>query len=113
MSDAQLEILASRAGLAVDWIDANGRPQKVAPSVLRSVLTGLGHPAGSAQEIDASLQQLQQVQETRQLPPLIPPTSVSVSIWPIISNRTRRARSTSRMVRGSPSSWTPRRFCRG
>jgi 4-alpha-glucanotransferase len=38
---------------------------------LRSVLTGLGHPAGTAQEIDASLQQLQQVQETRQLPPLI------------------------------------------
>ncbi len=58
MSDAQLEILASRAGLAVDWIDANGRPQKVAPSVLRSVLTGLGHPAGSAQEIDASLQRI-------------------------------------------------------
>jgi len=71
MSDAQLEILASRAGLAVDWIDANGRPQKVAPSVLRNVLTGLGHPAGSAQEIDASLQQLQQVQQTRHLPPLI------------------------------------------
>jgi 4-alpha-glucanotransferase len=39
MSDAQLEILASRAGLSVDWIDANGRPQKVAPSVLRNVLT--------------------------------------------------------------------------
>jgi 4-alpha-glucanotransferase len=63
MSDAQLEILASRAGLAVDWIDANGRPQKVAPSVLRNVLTGLGHPAGSAQEIDASLLELQQVQQ--------------------------------------------------
>ena len=71
MSDAQLEILASRAGLAVDWIDANGRPQKVAPSVLRNVLTGLGHPAGSAQEIDASLLQLQQVQQTRHLPPLM------------------------------------------
>ena len=71
MSDAQLEILASRAGLAVDWIDANGRPQKVAPSVLRNVLTGLGHPAGSAQEIDASLQELQQVQQTRHLPPLL------------------------------------------
>ena len=71
MSDAQLEILASRAGLAVDWIDANGRPQKVAPSVLRNVLTGLGHPAGSAQEIDASLQELQQVQETLHLPPLM------------------------------------------
>jgi 4-alpha-glucanotransferase len=71
MSDAQLEILASRAGLAVDWIDANGRPQKVAPSVLRAVLTGLGHPAGSAQEIDASLLELQAVQQTRYLPPLI------------------------------------------
>ncbi|AWY39316.1 4-alpha-glucanotransferase [Pseudomonas putida] len=71
MSDAQLEILASRAGLAVDWIDANGRAQKVAPSVLRNVLTGLGHPAGSAQEIDASLLELQQVQQARTLPPLI------------------------------------------
>ncbi|WP_130907254.1 4-alpha-glucanotransferase, partial [Pseudomonas sp. Sample_16] len=71
MSDAQLEILASRAGLAVDWIDANGRPQKVAPAVLRNVLTGLGHPAGSAQEIDASLQELQQVQDTLHLPPLM------------------------------------------
>lgn len=71
MSDAQLEILASRAGLAVDWIDANGRPQRVAPSVLRNVLTGLGHPAGSAQEIDASLVELQQAQQTRHLPPLI------------------------------------------
>ncbi|MVW85534.1 4-alpha-glucanotransferase [Pseudomonas sp. PB101] len=71
MSDAQLEILASRAGLAVDWIDANGRPQKVAPSVLRNVLTGLGHPAGSAQEIDASLLELQEVQQTHHLPPLI------------------------------------------
>ncbi|WP_223461120.1 MULTISPECIES: 4-alpha-glucanotransferase [unclassified Pseudomonas] len=71
MSDAQLEILASRAGLAVDWIDANGRPQKVAPSVLRNVLTGLGHPAGSAQEIDASLLELQAAQQTHHLPPLI------------------------------------------
>ena len=71
MSDAQLEILASRAGLAVDWIDANGRPQKVAPAVLRNVLTGLGHPAGTALEIDASLLQLQEVQQTRHLPPLL------------------------------------------
>ncbi|MGX0890063.1 4-alpha-glucanotransferase [Pseudomonas sp. ADAK2 TE3594] len=71
MSDAQLEILASRAGLAVDWIDANGRPQKVTPAVLRSVLSGLGHPASTAQEIDASLLQLQEVQQTRHLPPLL------------------------------------------
>ena len=71
MCDAQLEILASRAGLAVDWIDANGRAQKVAPAVLRAVLNGLGHPAGSAQEIDASLLQVQQSQARSQLPPLL------------------------------------------
>jgi 4-alpha-glucanotransferase len=71
MSDAQLEILASRAGLAVDWIDANGRPQKVAPAVLRNVLIGLGHPASTAQEIDASLLELQAVQQDRHLPPLL------------------------------------------
>ena len=71
MSDAQLEILAGRAGLAVDWIDANGRAQKVTPAVLRSVLTGLGHPAGTAQEIDASLLQLQEDQQNHRLPPLL------------------------------------------
>ncbi|MDT8905750.1 4-alpha-glucanotransferase [Pseudomonas prosekii] len=79
MSDAQLEILAGRAGLAVDWIDANGRAQKVSPAVLRSVLTGLGHPAGTAQEIDASLLQLQQDQQNHRLPPLIT-ADVGVSV---------------------------------
>ncbi|QQX61610.1 4-alpha-glucanotransferase [Pseudomonas chlororaphis] len=71
MSDAQLEILASRAGLAVDWIDANGRPQRVEPRVLRSVLTSLGHPADNDQQIEASLRQLLQVQQSRKLPPLL------------------------------------------
>ncbi|MGN7933350.1 4-alpha-glucanotransferase [Pseudomonas sp. 22447] len=79
MSDAQLEILAGRAGLAVDWIDANGRAQKVSPAVLRSVLTGLGHPAGTAQEIDASLLQLQEDQQNHRLPPLIT-ADVGVSV---------------------------------
>ena len=79
MSDAQLEILASRAGLAVDWIDANGRPQKVAPAVLRNVLIGLGHPASTAQEIDASLLELQKVQQDRHLPPLLT-SDVGVSV---------------------------------
>lgn len=71
MSDAQLEILASRAGLAVDWIDASGQPRKVAAAALRAILNGLGYPASSAQEIDASLLALQQAQDSRQLPPLL------------------------------------------
>ncbi|UCZ85224.1 4-alpha-glucanotransferase [Pseudomonas sp. L5B5] len=71
MSDAQLEILASRAGLAVDWIDANGRPQKVEPRVLRAVLAGLGHAADDDQQIEHSLRQLQRQQDSRHLPPLL------------------------------------------
>jgi 4-alpha-glucanotransferase len=71
LSEANLEILASRAGLAVDWIDANGRPQRVKPEALRAVLKGLGHPADSDAEVDASLLQLERAQQDRQLPPLM------------------------------------------
>jgi 4-alpha-glucanotransferase len=71
LSEANLEILASRAGLAVDWIDANGRPQRVKPEALRAVLKGLGHPADSDAEVDASLLQLEHAQQDRQLPPLM------------------------------------------
>ena len=71
MSEANLEILASRAGLAVDWIDANGRPQHVKPDALRAVLKGLGHPADSDAEIEASLLDLERVQQDKHLPPLM------------------------------------------
>ncbi|NBF02114.1 4-alpha-glucanotransferase [Pseudomonas sp. Fl5BN2] len=71
MNDAQLEILASRAGLAVDWVDANGRAQRVEPRVLRAVLAGLGHPAENPVEIENSLRQLHQAQQSRHLPPLL------------------------------------------
>jgi len=71
MSDAPLEILASRAGLAVDWIDANGQQQKVRPEVLRKVLAGLGHPADDEAAIEASLLELQLTQQDKHLPPLL------------------------------------------
>jgi 4-alpha-glucanotransferase len=71
LSEANLEILASRAGLAVDWIDANGRPQRVTPDALRAVLKGLGHPAGNDADINASLLELERVQQDKHLPPLM------------------------------------------
>ena len=71
MSDAQLEILASRAGLAVDWVDANGTPQRVSPAVLRAVLAGLGLPADSDEAIETSLLNLQLEQQNKRLPPLL------------------------------------------
>jgi 4-alpha-glucanotransferase len=71
MSDERLEQLAEQAGLAVHWIDANGRPQQVPAEVLRKVLAGLGHPADSPADIEASLKELQAVRKTRRLPPLL------------------------------------------
>ena len=71
MSEAQLEILAGRAGLAVDWIDANGQPQRVQPQVLEAILAGLGLPANSAEAIETSLLNLQLEQQNKRLPPLL------------------------------------------
>ena len=71
MSEAQLEVLAGRAGLAVDWIDANGQPQRVRPQVLEAILAGLGLPADSAEAIETSLLNLQLEQQNKRLPPLL------------------------------------------
>lgn len=71
MSEAQLEILASRAGLAVDWVDANGTPQHVPAHALRAVLAGLGLPADTAEAIETSLLNLQLEQQNKHLPPLL------------------------------------------
>lgn len=69
MSDAQLERLASEAGLAIDWMDADNRPQRLTAEVQRSVLEALGFPAQSPEQIRQSLDALEQRQA--ELPPLI------------------------------------------
>lgn len=71
MSENVLHELAHLAGIAVDWTDANGKPQRVADSVLRRVLAGLGHPADSEAQVQASLSELKQVHEGHRLPPLL------------------------------------------
>ncbi|PSS57713.1 4-alpha-glucanotransferase [Pseudomonas sp. BBP2017] len=70
MTDALLQQLAELAGIAVDWIDANGRAQRVSDAALRRVLAGLGHPADDAQRISASLHALKVAHDARHLPPL-------------------------------------------
>ena len=59
MSDAQLAELANAAGLNIDWVDANGRPQRVTPEAQRRLLESLGFPAQSPQQIQGSLAELQ------------------------------------------------------
>ena len=59
MSDAQLAELANAAGLNIDWVDANDRPQQVTPEAQRRLLESLGYPAQSPQQIQGSLAELQ------------------------------------------------------
>ena len=70
MSEA-LHSLAQKAGIAVDWVDANGKQQTVAEPALRKVLAGLGHPADSADDISRSLAALEESHDASHLPPLL------------------------------------------
>ncbi|MFS2126478.1 4-alpha-glucanotransferase, partial [Pseudomonas sp. Pseusp97] len=69
MSDPQLERLASAAGLSIDWIDADNRPQRLTSEVQRNVLEALGFAAQSPEQISQSLELLEQ--RRAQLPALI------------------------------------------
>ncbi|MEK1942657.1 MAG: 4-alpha-glucanotransferase, partial [Pseudomonas sp.] len=71
MSDEQLASLATAAGLSVDWLDANGRPQQVDVDAQRALVEALGYAAQSPQQIAASLAQLNHEQQRRELDPLI------------------------------------------
>lgn len=70
MTDA-LEHLATQAGIAVHWVDANNNHQTVTPQALRKVLAGLGHPADSDDDISASLAALEKAHDAQHLPPLL------------------------------------------
>jgi 4-alpha-glucanotransferase len=71
MSDEQLNRLAKAAGLSIDWIDADGRDQKVKPEVLRAILNGLGLQADSDDDIERSLQKLDEGDGASSVPPLL------------------------------------------
>ena len=58
MSDAALRDLAGRAGILVEWRDAAGRPQEVAPDVLRRVLKALRLPCDTDAETRESAERL-------------------------------------------------------
>ncbi len=71
MSDERLIRLAKAAGLSIEWVDADGKDQKVKPEVLRAILSGLGLPAESDEDIDRSLQKLDASEGADTVPPLL------------------------------------------
>lgn len=60
MDDA-VRALAEEAGIAVDWIDAADRPQRVSVGSLRAILDALGYPNKSKGDIAESRQRLRQL----------------------------------------------------
>ncbi|MFF7708963.1 4-alpha-glucanotransferase [Pseudomonas sp. NPDC007930] len=71
MAHDALEHLAKLAGIAVEWVDANGHAQRVQPEVLRRVLGALGHPAEDDAAIGHSTAELQNTLQGSTLPPLL------------------------------------------
>ena len=71
MKEDMLLNLAQAAGIQVDWIDARGKKQKIAPDNLRGILDALDLPCASEAQCRDSIQRLQEEQARNALPPLI------------------------------------------
>ncbi|MGE0223532.1 MAG: 4-alpha-glucanotransferase [Acetobacteraceae bacterium] len=71
MNDEALRDLARRAGIVVDWQDYAGRPNAVAPDVLRRILASLGLPADSSRDLSASRRLLSRKAGFADLPPMV------------------------------------------
>ena len=69
MSDARLNDLAQRAGVAIRWQNVHGRTHDVAPPTLRAVLRALDLPADTEEELKGSLARVNGGQP--ELPPLV------------------------------------------
>nr|GFB88888.1 hypothetical protein [Tanacetum cinerariifolium] len=77
-------VVSLKSSLSVDWKDANAKPQRVSPEVLRKVLGGLGYPADTEEEVKASLERLRKDSQPATPPPLITVdqnTPVDLSAW--------------------------------
>src|SRR5690554_443055 len=71
MIKEDLQRLADAVGVVTHWEDSENRPCRLDEAVLRELLTRLGYPATSDDEIKASLQRLHGPASPDQWPPLI------------------------------------------
>lgn len=55
MSDTQLLALADAVGVVADWVDFDGRAQRVDLDTIRAIVTALGHDAGKPDQALADL----------------------------------------------------------
>jgi 4-alpha-glucanotransferase len=71
MNEEQVYKLAAAAGLARDWISANGKPMQVRIGAMHAILDALGFPCNSEAQWRASMQRLSELHSEDVLPPLI------------------------------------------
>jgi 4-alpha-glucanotransferase len=71
VSDEAVNDLARRAGITVDWTNAAGESQRVAPDVLRRMLDALKLPCSTRAELAGSCDRLAAAAGEDALPPLI------------------------------------------
>jgi 4-alpha-glucanotransferase len=69
--DDRLALLAEQSGVDVYWRDALDRPQSTPADTLRAVLRALDLPAENADDVEASLQRIEQERNGRHPPRLI------------------------------------------
>ncbi|APT58243.1 4-alpha-glucanotransferase [Roseomonas gilardii] len=77
VSRDELHALAEAAGIALQWRDAQGRDQTVAPEAIRAVLEALGLPA-------ASPEQMREARETLAAQATLPPLCTATAGQPVL-----------------------------
>jgi 4-alpha-glucanotransferase len=82
--DDRLALLAEQAGVDVYWRDALDRPQSTPADTLRAVLRALDLPADNADDVEASLQRIEQERSGRQPPRLVTADAGERFILPVV-----------------------------
>jgi 4-alpha-glucanotransferase len=79
--------LAERVGVLVQWQDAQGRPRRLDPDLLRTVLQTLDLPCATIGQCEASRAQLAGDDADRTLPPLITADQARPVVVPLADTR--------------------------
>ena len=74
MTEEAIRDLARAAGIANDWVDASGRPQRVAIESLRRMLAALDLPCGTPAALSESRARLDAARAQLAVPPLVTAT---------------------------------------
>jgi 4-alpha-glucanotransferase len=90
-ADDALRELAGVAGISVEWRDYAGDPREVAPDTLRSVLTALGLPCATKDDIAESRERMTQAAGIAGLPPLVTASAGAPTRLPIGPDAPRSA----------------------